>query len=49
MRTVSGYGRVVTHKRGLHPGFPIQTNADGIAGCSIEGVPVLFKSGSTSK
>ena len=40
---------VVTRKRGLHPGFPIQTNTDGIASRSIEGVPVLFKSGSTSQ
>ena len=38
-------GPVVTRKRGLHPGFPIQTNADGIAGCSIEGVPIFVQIG----
>jgi len=29
---------IVTHKCVLHPGFPIQTSTDGIAGCSMEGL-----------
>src|ERR1700683_3569101 len=39
---------IVTCKCGLHLGSPIQTSTNGIAGCSMEGYPVLFKSGSTS-
>ena len=38
----------MARKHGLHMGSPIQTSTDGIAGCSMEGYLVLFKSGSTS-